>query len=187
MKKLRKPRDDGRFALTTLQNPTLEVRGLRQLIATAEQIGCTGGHSAAERSNATVSPCAIDTLEYIVERAYDVIPSADAVIHAVQTGSRIYAPGRMGGSTHARRLLLRSPAALPFRCPKARSNRHFFAGVKSIRNLAFVAQPLLAVLFASRSGRSFAAGRGAHGLRRTRWCSPRRGRLVKAFVAVEAA
>jgi hypothetical protein len=38
MKKCRKPRDDGRFALTTLQNPTLEVRGLRQLIATAEQI-----------------------------------------------------------------------------------------------------------------------------------------------------
>jgi hypothetical protein len=38
MKKFRKPRDDGRFALTTLQNPTLEVRGLRQLIATAEQI-----------------------------------------------------------------------------------------------------------------------------------------------------
>ena len=38
MKNSRKPRDDGRFALATLQNPTLEVRGLRQFIATAEQI-----------------------------------------------------------------------------------------------------------------------------------------------------
>jgi hypothetical protein len=38
MKKFRNSHDDGRFALTTLQNPTLEVRGLRQLIATSQEI-----------------------------------------------------------------------------------------------------------------------------------------------------
>ena len=37
MKKFRNSRDDGRFALNTLQNPTLEVRSLHQLIAAAEQ------------------------------------------------------------------------------------------------------------------------------------------------------
>lgn len=38
MKKFRNSRDDGRFALNTLQNPTLEVRSLHQLIAAAEQV-----------------------------------------------------------------------------------------------------------------------------------------------------
>ena len=37
MKRFRNSRDDGRFALNTLQNPTLEVRSLHQLIAAAEQ------------------------------------------------------------------------------------------------------------------------------------------------------
>ncbi|MFZ0084988.1 MAG: hypothetical protein WA211_01260 [Candidatus Acidiferrales bacterium] len=38
MKKFRRSRDDGTFALTTLQNPSLEVRNLCQLIAAAEKI-----------------------------------------------------------------------------------------------------------------------------------------------------
>jgi hypothetical protein len=37
MKRFRNSRDDGRFALNTLQNPNLEVRSLHQLIADAEQ------------------------------------------------------------------------------------------------------------------------------------------------------
>ncbi|MGB9009232.1 MAG: hypothetical protein WCC18_11505, partial [Candidatus Acidiferrales bacterium] len=37
MKRFRNSRDDGRFALNTLQNPNLEVRSLHQLIAAAEQ------------------------------------------------------------------------------------------------------------------------------------------------------
>jgi hypothetical protein len=37
MKRIRRSRDDGRFALHTLQNPNLEVRSLHQLIADAEQ------------------------------------------------------------------------------------------------------------------------------------------------------
>ncbi len=37
MKRFRRSRDDGRFALTTLQNPTLEVRSLPQLIAAAQK------------------------------------------------------------------------------------------------------------------------------------------------------
>ena len=38
MKKYRRSRDDGRFALTTLQNPNLEVRSLPQLIAAAQNL-----------------------------------------------------------------------------------------------------------------------------------------------------
>jgi hypothetical protein len=38
MKKFRRSRDIGTFALTTLQNPNLEVRSLSQLIAAAQQI-----------------------------------------------------------------------------------------------------------------------------------------------------
>ena len=38
MKRIRRSRDNGTFALTTLQNPNLEVRSLRQLIAAAEQV-----------------------------------------------------------------------------------------------------------------------------------------------------
>jgi hypothetical protein len=38
MKKFRRSRDNGTFALTTLQNPNLEVRSLSQLIAAAQQI-----------------------------------------------------------------------------------------------------------------------------------------------------
>ena len=38
MKRFRNSRDDGRFALNTLQNPNLEVRSLHQLIAAAEQV-----------------------------------------------------------------------------------------------------------------------------------------------------
>ena len=37
MKRFRRSRDDGRFALTTLQNPTLEVRSRPELIAAAEK------------------------------------------------------------------------------------------------------------------------------------------------------
>jgi hypothetical protein len=38
MKKFRRSRDNGAFALNTLQNPNLEVRSLSQLIAAAQQI-----------------------------------------------------------------------------------------------------------------------------------------------------
>jgi hypothetical protein len=38
MKRFRNSRDNGTFALTTLQNPNLEVRSLSQLIAAAQQI-----------------------------------------------------------------------------------------------------------------------------------------------------
>ncbi|MGA8449049.1 MAG: hypothetical protein WB707_02380, partial [Candidatus Acidiferrales bacterium] len=38
IKKFRRSRDNGTFALTTLQNPNLEVRSLHQLIAAAEQV-----------------------------------------------------------------------------------------------------------------------------------------------------
>jgi hypothetical protein len=53
MKKFRRSRDDGTFALTTLQNPNLEVRSLSQLIAAAETLiaeqesACTPDRPAA--------------------------------------------------------------------------------------------------------------------------------------------
>ena len=37
MKRFRRSRDDGRFALTTLQNPTLEIRSRSELIAAAQK------------------------------------------------------------------------------------------------------------------------------------------------------
>src|SRR5579863_6345433 len=37
MRRFRRSRDDGRFALTTLQNPTLEVRSRYELIAAAQK------------------------------------------------------------------------------------------------------------------------------------------------------
>ena len=52
MKRFRRSRDDGRFALTTLQNPTLEVRSAREMIAAAEKPAaeaeaCPPGRDAA--------------------------------------------------------------------------------------------------------------------------------------------
>jgi hypothetical protein len=190
MKKFRKPRDDGRFALTTLQNPTLEVRGLRQLIATAEQIVAQEAAAPdALPSDDTPPPNEVQ-LSPEKTAADDPLPERGRPsqncsppkplcrktprpslnhpsclpTHQIRNraesaklscaeprGHRARKPRKTAPVSRPRRELTdlerkcaicqhpdrdRSPAALPFRCPKARSNRHFFAGVKSIAELA---------------------------------------------------
>jgi hypothetical protein len=166
MKKFHKPRDDGRFALTTLQNPTLEVRGLRQLIATAEQIVVQEAAAPdALPSDDTPPP---KEVQLSPEKTAADDPSLNhpscLPTHQIRNraesaklscaeprGHRARKPRKTAPVSRPRRELTdlerkcaicqhpdrdRSPAALPFRCPKARSNRHFFAGVKSIAELA---------------------------------------------------
>ena len=66
MKKYRRSRDDGRFALTTLQNPNLEVRSLPQLIAAAQNL--VAEQEAAWKAGRTAAEAPLST---------DVQPPAD--------------------------------------------------------------------------------------------------------------
>ena len=68
MKKFRRSRDNGSFALNTLQNPNLEVRSLSQLIAAAQQI-------VEEEARAAGVPLSTDS-----PRSNDAPPSVDTAI-----------------------------------------------------------------------------------------------------------